>query len=279
MPSRSCEYNSASEKLPLARNPYEESMTDPVAAASPSDAQPVDRPLSQWQRLLYIFVSPGKTFADVLRNADWWLPFVLTALVGYGFTYAVERQVGWGQVVENAIQQSPQQQERIANMTPEQVAAMKRGMQMFFRYISYATPLFALAVAAIVSALLLGTLNFIFAGRAKFGQMMAVYFYATFPLNLKYLLGIIVLFAGMNPAQFRIQNPVGSNLGYYLSPDTPVWLTTLAAHLGIFTLWLLILLSLGSAIVARVKRGQAAVAVVGWWILLVLVTVGWTALS
>ncbi len=259
-------------------------MTDPVAASSSSAAQsaqptqPLDQPLSQWQRLLYVFIAPGKTFADILRNASWWLPFVLTALIGYGFTYAVERQVGWEQVVENVIQQSPQQ-DRLANMTPEQAAAMKRGMQMFFRYIAYATPLFALAVAALVSALLLATLNFIFAGRAKFGQMMAVYFYATFPLNLKYLLGIIVLFAGMNPAQFRIQNPVGGNLGYYLSLDTPAWLTALATHLGIFTLWLLILLSLGSAIVARVKRSQAAVAVVGWWILLVLVTVGWTALS
>ena len=266
-------------------------MTDPVAASSSSaaqpaqptqpaqPAQPADQPLSQWQRLLYVFIAPGKTFADILRNASWWLPFVLTALISYGFTYAVERQVGWEQVVENVIQQSPQQQDRLANMTPEQAAAMKRGMQMFFRYIAYATPLFALAVAALVSALLLATLNFIFAGRAKFGQMMAVYFYATFPLNVKYLLGIIVLFAGMNPAQFRIQNPVGSNLGYYLSLDTPAWLTALATHLDIFTLWLLILLSLGSAIVARIKRSQAAVAVVGWWILLVLVTVGWTALS
>ena len=254
-------------------------MTDPVAIASPSAAQPIEQPLSQWQRLLYVFLAPSKTFTDILRSSSWWLPFVLTALVGYGFTYAVERQVGWDQVVENTIQQSPQQQDRIANMTPDQAAAMKRGMRMFIRYISYASPLFALAVAALVSSLLLATLNFIFAGRAKFGQVMAVYFYATFPLNLKYVLGILVLFAGLNPGQFRIQNPVGSNLGYYLSPDTPAWLLALAMQMGIFTFWLMILLALGCAIVARLKRSQGAAAVVSWWILLVLVTVGWTALG
>ncbi len=253
-------------------------MTDPVATASQPSVRSTSQSLSQWQRLLYVFVAPSKTFSDILRSASWWLPFVLTALVGYGFTYTVQRRVGWEKVVENAIQQSPQQQDRIANMPPDQAATLRKGMMMSFQYISYASPLFALAVAAAVSALLLATVNFVFAGRAKFGQMMAVYFYASFPLNLKYLLGIVVLFAGIDPGQFRIQNPVGSNLGFYLSPDTPGWLMALAMQIGIFPLWLFILFAMGCAIVAGVKRSQGAAAVGCWWILLVLVTVGWASL-
>ncbi|HEV2274377.1 MAG TPA: YIP1 family protein [Acidobacteriaceae bacterium] len=254
-------------------------MNDLASTASEPAAQPVDEPLSQWQRLLYVFFAPSKTFADIRRNASWWLPFLVTALVGYGFTYSVGRQVGWEKVVETTIQQSPKQQERIANMTADQAAAAKEGMVMFFRSIAYAGPLFSLMVAAVAAALLLATMNFVFAGHAKFGQMMAVYYYATLPLNLKYLLAIVTLFAGVNTDQFKIQNPIGSNIGYYLSPDLPGWLITVATQIGIFTIWSLVLVALGGGIVAGVKRKQSGMAVAGWWILLMVVTAGWAALA
>ena len=252
-------------------------MSDPATVVSSEPL--VSEGLSQWQRLIYIFVAPRRTFTDILRSSSWWLPFVLTVLVSYGFTYAVGTRITWEKVADNTIQQSPKQADRFANMTPEQAARLKKGMATSFRYFSYATPLLSLLAAAIVAALLLATVNFIFGGKATFKQMMAVYFYSTFPLNLKYLLAIIVLFAGINPDQFQIQNPIGSNLGYYLSPDTPAWLMALATELSVFALWGVILFSLGSAIVAHVKPSQGAKAVVGWWILLVLMTVAWAAMG
>src|SRR6185437_176572 len=103
-----------------------------------------------------------------------------TVLVGYGFTYAVQKQVGWQRVAENAIQASPKQQDRIAAMTPAQAAALKKGMSISFEYTAYAFPLVLLLVAAIASAVLVGTTNFIFSGQAAFREMMAAYFYATF---------------------------------------------------------------------------------------------------
>lgn len=254
-------------------------MSDPATVAFQSGAPSASEPLSQWQRLLYIFIAPRKTFTDILRSSSWWLPFLLTMLVAYGFSYVVGTRVTWEKVVDNTLQQSPKQMERLANMTPAQVAAQKKGMAVYFRYISDAAPVLSLLVAAVVAALLLATVNLIFGGQAKFKQMMAVYFYSTFPLNLKYLLAIIVLYAGINADQFQIQNPIGSNLGYYLSPDTPPWLMALATELSLFALWGLILFSLGCAIAARLKTSQGAKAVVGWWIVLVVITVAWAAIG
>jgi hypothetical protein len=88
-----------------------------------------------------------------------------------------------------------------------------------------------------------------------------------------------VLFIGINPDQFQLKNPIGSDLGYYLSPDTAPWLMALATQISLFAIWVLILLSMGCAIVGKIKPNQGAKAVVGWWVLFVVVTVVWAAIA
>ena len=68
-------------------------------------------------------------------------------------------------------------------------------------------------------------------------------------------------------------------MGYYLSPDTAPWLTALATSFDLFTAWMLVLLVIGCSVVARVSRGAAAVAVVGWWVLILVVKVGAAAVQ
>lgn len=243
--------------------------TELAGTSADAGASAVHPPLSQWGRLFYIFFAPSRTFIDIRRSSSWWLPFLIAVLVGYGFTYTVTREVGWRTVVETSLRRSPKEQERMAELTPSQAATLKNGIMSTIKYIAYAAPIISLGSALVVAAVLLATLNFGFGGRAKFGQMMAVYFYATLPVSLKYLLAIFVI-AFLSPDQFVLQNPLGSNLGFYLPPETPGWWMALATQIGVFTLWGLILFSMGGAIVARVKRGQSAKAVVGWWILMVL---------
>jgi hypothetical protein len=38
-------------------------------------------PLSEPQRLVDVFIAPSKTFTDLRRNASWWAPFLITAIV------------------------------------------------------------------------------------------------------------------------------------------------------------------------------------------------------
>jgi hypothetical protein len=93
-------------------------------------------------------------------------------------------------------------------------------------------------------------------------------------MNIKYLLAVVALFAGLAPDSFLQQNPVGTNIGFYLSSDAPRWLTTFATHIDVFEIWALVLTVIGIAIVAKVKRSSAAIAVVGWWLLIVLILTG-----
>ena len=59
--------------------------------------------------------------------------------------------------------------------------------------------------ALVIAAVLIGTINFGFGGRAKFGDVFAVVYYAWLPQLVKVLLGVVVIYAGMAPESFNIQ--------------------------------------------------------------------------
>jgi len=253
-------------------------MTDTSApAASPSPESLATPPLSQGERVIDTFIAPSKTFTDILRNQSWWLPFLIIAVIGYAFIFTVEKKVGWEQVLENSLKTNASQAERVNNAPAEQQATIRASMLISYRVFSYGFIVFVLLFWVVAAAVMLATLNFGFGGTAKFGQMFAVFVYAGLPGTIKSLLSIIVLFAGLGAESFNLQNPVGTNLGYYLSPESPKWLLSLGSSIDVVTIWTVVLLIIGCAIVAKVKRGSAAVAVIGWWLILTIISVAGAA--
>ena len=97
---------------------------------------------------------------------------------------------------------------------------------------------------------------------------------------VKTLLGDVVIFAGVAPESFNIKNFAPTNLGAFLNPtDTNAALYSLATSLDVITIWTLVLLGMGTAIVAGVKRTSGYIAVFGWWALFVLIGVGIAAIT
>jgi Yip1-like protein len=237
-------------------------------------------PLSEVERVIDTFIAPSKTFHDILRSSSWWLPWLLGVLVTLGFSAAIQQKIGWDKTYSNILLQSSQaQQERFSQLPPDQQARQKAIAAAFTKYIVWASPVLGLLFASIAAAGLLATLNFGLGGHAKFGQVFAVWMYATLPWLISGILGIVVLFAGLDADAFNLKNPVGTNLGYYLPTDLPQWLIVLATSIDILSIWSLILLTIGCAIVARTKMAATATAVGGWWVLITLVKVGFAAIS
>ncbi len=250
---------------------------------SPLEAQPAGEttaPLTQWQRVGNIFAAPSKTFADIQRgHRSWWLPFIILALAGYIFFAAVAQKVGMQQVVDNQVRLNPKAQERLSQLTPEQRAASNRLSVGITEAAFLGAPVLGLVVFAVFAGAVLGTINFIFGGKARYGDVFAVYYYAWLPQLLKLLLGIVVLYAGMAPESFNAKNFAPTNIGAFLDPvDTNPVLYALATAIDGVTIWTLVVLSIGVAAVAGVKRSSAYIAVFGWWVLGVLVSVGFAAI-
>jgi hypothetical protein len=235
--------------------------------------------LSQVERVVDTFVAPSKTFTDILRDASWWMPYLLGALLGIVFAYAILNKVGLPTLVDGVIHHSKALEDRLANATPGDAAKIRSSIETQFKF-SYLGPVIGVISGLICAGILLATANFAFGGKAKYKQMLAVWFYSTLPLVVFYLLVIISIYAGLGGDQFDIQNAIGTNIGYYLSgSELPHWLVALLSALDVFAIWSAILLTIGVSIVSGIKRSSAAIVVFGWWILFVLLKVAGAAIS
>ena len=244
-------------------------MPDTVAAAEA-------RPLSEVERVVDTFVAPSKTFTDIIRNRSWWLPFILMCVVIWGSAYAIDRTVGYVAIAQHETEKSAKGSEQMAQLTPDQRAQRYQMIGKFSRIVTYSIPVFVLAVVAIEALILWGSFNFLLGAKTTFSEMFAVIMYAGLPRLFIALLNIILLFAGVNTENFDPQNPVGTNIGYFLT-DAPNWLKTFGSFFDIFTIWTIILMILGTAIISRKTKGQAAMVILGWWAICILVFTGITA--
>lgn len=235
--------------------------------------------LSQWQRVSNTFFAPSKTFADIKRgNKSWWLPFILIGLVSYILFASVSYKIGMQQVVDNQIRLNPKAEERLAQATPEQRETSTKISLYITEGVFIANPLLMLAFTALLALGMWGTMNFLFAGKATYGSIFAVWMYASLPTVVKTLMGTIVIFSGIAPESFNIKNFAPTNVGAFLNPaDTSPALYSLLSSFDVITIWTLILLGMGTAIVAGVKRSSGYAAVFAWWVLFILVGVGWSA--
>ncbi|WP_263358696.1 YIP1 family protein [Acidicapsa ligni] len=233
--------------------------------------------LTQVQRVVYTFTAPSKTFKDIKRSTSWWLPFLLSVIFSYALFASIGAKVGWTQVTENAIRMSPKQAEQMDKLTPEQRATQIAIATKFTEGIFAAVPVFSILATAVIAAVFFATINFGFGGKATFWQAFAVTWYAGLPALIKVILGIAALFAGAAPESFNSRNFSGTNIGYYLSPDTSKPILALATSFDVVTIWTLVLYSIGFSIIAGTKRSAGYITVFAWWILMVLIGAGWAA--
>ena len=253
-------------------------MSDPevqrIAGAAPQGSG-----LSQWQRVAKTFSAPSKTFEDIKRgNRSWWLPFVIIAVVGYIFLATVAFEISMQKVVDNQIHLNPKAEEKLAQAPPAAREMSNKISLYITEGVFIANPVLVLAGIALLSLGLWGTINFVFGGKATYGGIFAVWMYAGLPGIIKPLLGTIVIYAAGEPDTFNIKNYAPTNIGAFLPPlETNTALYTLATSLDAVTIWTLVLLGMGTAIVAGVKRTSGYIAVFGWWAIFILIGVVWAA--
>jgi hypothetical protein len=229
--------------------------------------------LTQTERVVDTFLAPSKTFNDILRNTSWWLPFILLVVATIGSCFAIDKKVGFDSIAEHQMTKTPAAAEQLQQLPPDQRAARLHGAAKFTRIFTYGAAIPFLLIIAIEALVLWGCFNFGLGARTTFGQVFAVIMYAGLPRLFISLLTIILLFAGVGTDGFDINNPVGTNIGYFLQ-DSSAAVKVAGSFFDVFGLWSLALLVLGMSIISRKSIGQAAAIVVGWWVLFLLIFTG-----
>jgi len=245
----------------------------PVLPASPAPA-PEPAPLSQGARIINTFIAPSKTFTDLRRSASWWAPWIVIAVFSLLFAYSAGKQIGYEQITRNAIAHSPRA-DQFDKLPADQQARQINISAKVTAVLVYGSPVFVLFYFLIGAAILWVTFKMATGSQTTFGQAYAIMMYAGLPGVIGAILTAVSLFAGVNPEGFDIKNPVGTNLAYYLDPETTGrFVRGMASALDILSIWTVVLIGIGYACTGKVKRSTAITIVAVWFVIFKLLTAG-----
>ena len=248
----------------------------PVLPVSPS---PDPAPLSEGARIVNTFIAPSKTFTDLRRSASWWGPWIVISIFSLLFIYAIGRQVGFEQISKNQIAHS-KRADQFDKLPADQQAKQLQLSSKIIGIFAYGSPALILFYFLISTVALWTTFKVGAAAETSFGQAYAIVMYASLPGIIGAILGTISLFAGVNPEGFDINNPVGTNLAYYLDADTTgKFVRGMASSVDLISIWTIVLIGIGFACTSKVKRSTAIMIVAGWYLVFKLVTSALGSLS
>jgi hypothetical protein len=234
---------------------------------------PEPPPLSAGARIVNTFIAPTKAFTDLRRSPSWWAPWLLISIFSLVFVFVMGRQIGFDQVTKNSIAQSSRA-EQVEKLPPDQRARQLEISTTITRYISYSLPVINLIVFAVIAAVLMGVFNFAAGAGVPFKTSFAIVTYASLPGIIGAVLGIVSLFAGIDPAGFNPQNPVATNPAYFMDPLGNKFLYGMASALDVFIAWNIVLMGIGFACNSKVKRSTAIAMVAGCYLVYKLVGAG-----
>lgn len=238
--------------------------TNPPASAPPP---PEASKPGFFQRLIGVFMSPGETFQSIVQRPDWVAPFVFILFISLVSGIVVGMRVDFAAIARETIEMSP----RAAQMSADQMETGIRVQGAILKVAAYCSPIFSALTFLIVAVVLLFSLR-LFGGEGNFKQAFAVTLYAWMPHLIKGIITVIVVLTRSNLGVFELQNPVMSNPGFLVDPKANLLAYSVLSSIDIFSIWSLVLMVIGFAVVSRLSKGKTAGVVVGWWIVITLVS-------
>src|SRR5436305_9281472 len=238
--------------------------------------------LSEPARIINVYFSPSKTFADIRRNASWWVPWLLLTLVGLGVSSVMVRKVDYYQMTRQQIENS-RQAEQFQSLPKEQQEQRLAVAAKIGKIFSFIIPIIGPILGALViGALMMGTFNFLFETEVAFRQAMAIVFYAWLPGLLYQIFTGVTLLLRTDTQDLNLRNILATNPAYFMDVNSgSKFLYGMAASLDIFSIWIIILIGMGFAVVANNRKRLStgtAIATVAAWFLAIRLTVsalGW----
>lgn len=250
------------------------------------ESQAETRALSPLQRLGGIIWSPRRTFKDIARQPDWIWPVALCIVVALASHFASRSYVARseGEIARHAIEQRLARQGRsVSDLAEQERQQIDAQVQMAVR-LQRATPVILilfLSAAMAFLALLYWAGTRLVDGSVSYVKVLSVTAYAFavvytgLPALLKTGVGLL-----LKPDEPEVLRSVSAPSPAMLMPsETPRLLVEFLARADVFTIWFLILVSVGLATVSRKARlNWTALLTFGLWALSVAFRVAWTVL-
>ncbi len=234
---------------------------------------------SSFGRVFGVLFSPKPTFESIVRRPTWILPLILIVVVSVVMIFVFGQRVGWRDYMIRQDQQSSRAQKQMESMTAAEREKMINTQTKIAPIVTYiAVVVLPFIAAVVVAAVLMLAFNLIHGTKMKFVPSLAIVSYSWVPGLIGALLGIFILFI-KDPSTVDLEHLVASNVGAFLSDDSPKWLLTLLTMFDLFAFWNMILMAIGfsAADPKKISFGKALGTIVGVWLIYVVIKVGLTA--
>jgi len=224
-------------------------------------------------RAVGVFISPGAAFESIAQRPNFLAPLIVVTVATIAVIEAMLDKLGAEQIARRSIEMTKQAASLSADQIAQQAHQAAPITAIFMRVIGVLAPV---VMVLIIAAVGLFIANVLFGGKANFKTAFSVVCYADLVGLVGGVLTAVMVFFG-DPEQFNVQNPIPSNVGFFLNMhDTPKALYAIASSFDIFTIWMLLLTALGlSAATARKARPVPIfLSYMGIWIVWVLIKAG-----
>lgn len=217
-----------------------------------------NKPSNPVSRLWRIIVSPGRTFKEIKADPRFLIPALLLIIVSLGISYWCAPQSKAWMVDYYTKLKTP----------PDQIA---RSIKYFFVWM-VGMCLVKMPFYWLVEAAMLSIYNQLSVGEARFKQFYALAVYAYIPVFFFNLIfSLVTKFMGFQAALQLSLGP-GLLLGYVKQG----FLFYLLSQMDIFSVWSLVLLVLGGAVLMNKRKSGLAIYMTVFWLLYVLFS-AWAA--
>jgi hypothetical protein len=242
---------------------------EPELAQSPTPSP--QQKYSAMQRMWLMFTSPGEVFSDIGIKPTWIAIMATLVILGVAAQAIIIPHVDTEATLRERFEQRGQE---LSEAQMENAVAQAEKFSKF-------TPIIGLVIAPIawvIMAAVFFIMLKLVGSHADYRQTLSTTLHGYWPPTLVQLVltAILVQRVGKVP-QNELAGVVKANLGAFMGPDSPAWLTAAAGTISIFNIWAVVLLIIGFATVGKISRGQAAAVALVPWIVWIVAKAGLTA--
>ena len=245
-------------------------------ATTPVPAAEGQQSVNHFGRILGVFFSPKKTFAQIAERPSWLAPLLLMAILGTVVGAMLNTKMNWGDYIRHKAEESP----RFAQLSEEQKAQALAPQIKFWSKFSYGIGAVGVPISALCFALIYwGAFNLFCGAGLRFGAAFGITAHTFLPTVIQSILALIVLpmksYGDVDP-----ESIVAANVKSFLSEGAPKWLGALGSSLDLFWIWFMALAAIGftAANPKKIKATTAYAIVFGLWGVWVLAKVAWAAI-
>ena len=232
-------------------------------ATTPVAANDAPSPINHLGRLVGVFFSPKATFEDIARRPSWILPVVVMSVLGLAVAFVMNQKIDWRDVAAKRIEESPRAANLSADQKEQQIAMSAKVSPAFAYGFGVAWPVLQ---ALVVGGVFLLAYNLIGSAGARFSTSLGITAHAYYPWILYSLLFILILYLKA-PGTVDLENPIATNVGAFLPESTPKALLSLGKSIDIFSVWTLLLVSIGfTACNPKKLKGKALSIAISVWV-------------